>query len=291
VSNGGTGSNVTYRQAREDDVAAQHAVFVAAEGELLERHGFAWRSPPLVDAVAPGYLHLLRHDGERCFVAEADGRVVGYSAGFVRGAAWFLASLFIDPAYQGVGVGRRLMGLALSGAPERRLTISDSIQPVSNALYAKHGLYPITPILGFKGPSKVELASDLSASEITPSALAMLDQAAYGFDRSVDHEFWATQAVPTLWRRGDKAVAYSYRWPTGRIGPLAGLDDAAAAAALAAELAQPISHLVQVPGTSTSMVRVAIEAGLELAAPPGLLLLSEGVAPPRSLAISSYGLY
>lgn len=291
MSSNGSGPNVSYRQARDDDVEAQHAVFLAAEGELLGRHGFAWRNPPPVDAVAPGYLHLLRHDGERCFVAEADGRVVGYSAGFVRGTAWFLASLFIDPAYQGVGVGRRLLELALSGASGQRLTISDAIQPVSNALYAKHGLYPITPILGFKGPSKVEVASDLSASEITPSALAMLDQAAYGFDRAVDHGFWATQAVPTLWRHGDEAVAYSYRWPTGRIGPLAGRDDAAAAAALAAELGRPINHLVQIPGTSTSMVRVAIEAGLELAAPPGLLLLSEGMAPPRSLAISSYGLY
>ena len=284
-------SGVTYRQANEDDIAAQHAVFVSAEGELLGRHGFAWAAPPSADAVAPTYRHLMRHDGDRCFVAEADGRVVGYSAAFVRAEMWYLAALFIDPSHQGIGVGRRLMELAMVDAPERRATISDAIQPVSNALYAKHGLFPVTPILPFRGPPKARLASGLTPSDVSPSALAMLDQAAYGFDRSIDHVHWGTQAAPTLWLRGSEAVAYSYRWPSGRIGPLAGVDEAAAAAALAAELMQPLSHVVQIPGTATSLVRVAFEAGLELVAPPGLLLFSEGVSPPRSLAISSYGLY
>lgn len=133
--------------------------------------------------------------------------------------------------------------------------------------------------------------STLTASETTPSALAMLDRAAYGFDRAVDHPYWATQAAPTLWLRADEPVAYSYRWPTGRIGPLAGRDEASAAAALQTELARGTDAVVQIPGTSRSLVRAAVAAGLRLDAPPGLLLLSDEVEPPRSLAISSYGLY
>jgi hypothetical protein len=182
--------------------------------------------------------------------------------------------------------------LALTDAPGRRMTISDAIQPVSNALYAKHGLFPTTPILAFRGRASLDVATDLvAASETGPSALAMLDRAAYGFDRSVDHAFWAGQAEPTLWLREGEPVAYSYRWPRGRIGPLAGRDEAAAAAALAAELGRQPRHLVEIPGTSAALVRVAVEAGLRLVAPPGLLLLSDGVEPPRSLAISSYRLY
>jgi GNAT superfamily N-acetyltransferase len=284
-------TGIAYRMATDTDVEAQHGVFVAAEGELLGRHGFAWSSPPPLDALAPTLRHLLRHDGERCFVAEHEGRVVGYSAALVRGDTWFLAALFIDPGYQGAGVGRHLLELALAGAPDRRLTISDAIQPVSNALYTRHGLLPTTPILAFHGQPARGMASDVVASEVTPSALALLDQAAYGFDRAIDHEYWASRAAPTLWLRRGEPVAYSYRWPNGRIGPLAGCDEPGAAAALAAELARQASNVIEIPGTSRSLVRVAAEAGLRFHAPPGLLLLSDGVEPPRSLAISSYGLY
>ncbi|MGH2408049.1 MAG: GNAT family N-acetyltransferase [Candidatus Limnocylindrales bacterium] len=282
---------VTYRAATDADVAAQHAVFVAAEGGLLERHAFGWPAPPPMERTTPGYRHLLRHDAERCFVAETDGRVVGFSGAFVRGQTWFLAALFVAPDQQGMGIGRRLFDLAFSGAPERRITITDSIQPVSNALYAAHGLLPTTPILEFAGHASVEAPAELTASEPDTEALAHLDRAVYGFDRAVDHVFWATQAKPTLWLRGATAVAYSYRWPNGRIGPLAARDGGAAALALRAELARQPNPWLEVPGTSRSLVEAALAAGLRIVVPPGLLLLSKNVAPPTTLAISGYGLF
>jgi GNAT superfamily N-acetyltransferase len=283
-------SPITYRNATGNDIEAEHAVFVAAEGELLRRHGFGWSTPPPIDRFAPGHHHLLAHDGQRCFVAESDGRVVGYSAVIVREEASFLAALFVDPGSQGVGVGRKLFALAFAEAPARRMTISDAIQPISNALYARNGLLPATPILGFEGhPSNIE-PSDLEASRPAADALAVLDRAAYGFDRSVDHAFWAAQASPTLWLRNGEPVAYSYRWPTGRVGPIAGKDEASAAAALWAEVGREPSLHVEIPGTCRSLVRVALAAGLRLTAPVGLLLLSDGIEAPHSLAISSYGL-
>jgi GNAT superfamily N-acetyltransferase len=280
---------VRYRRATVADLAAQHAVFVAAEGELLARHGFAW-SPPPFEHLEPGFRHLLATDGERCFVAEADGRVVGYSAAFVRGDVAFLASLFIHPDVQGRGLGRQLFGLALEGAPSRRMTISDAIQPVSNALYARNGLLPATPVLGFVGEPVHPGSSGLAAVEPDAASLAALDKAGYGFDRAVDHRFWATHAIPSLWRLGEVAVAYSYRWPNGRIGPLVGRDPAMAARALQAELAGGGRVMLEVPGTSRSLVATALAAGLRLQAPPGLLLLADGLAAPTGLAISSYGL-
>ena len=279
-----------YRNATDADILAAHAVFVAAEGELLQRHGFGWPEPPPVERVAPGLRHLLRSDGDRCFVAEIEGRVVGYSAAWVRGDTSFLAALFIEPAHQGLGIGRRLMELALDGAPSRCMTISDAIQPVSNALYARHGLLPTTPILEFTGPATAVAPSDLTPSDPAAADLAELDLAAYGFDRAVDHAFWATQAAGTVWRRDGRPVAYAYRWPNGRIGPIAGLDEASAAAALEAELARRPDGWVEIPGTSRSLVRAAVGAGMRLVAPPGLLLTSDDVVPPRSLAIASYGL-
>ncbi len=158
-----TAPGVSYRAATDGDIGGQHAAFVAAESELLDRHGFGWATPPPVDALAPGFRHCLQHDADRCFVAESEGRVVGYSAAWVRGETWFLAGLFIDPTFQGRGVGRRLIGLAMAGAPRRRMTISDAIQPISNALYAKHGMLPMTPILGFQGTAAVDRPPDLVA--------------------------------------------------------------------------------------------------------------------------------
>ncbi|MDH5242919.1 MAG: GNAT family N-acetyltransferase [Chloroflexota bacterium] len=286
-----TAPGVSYRAATDGDIGGQHAAFVAAEGELLNRHGFGWATPPPVDALAPGFRHFLQHDAGRCFVAESEGRVVGYSAAWVRGETWFLAALFIEPTFQGRGVGRRLIGLAMAGAPRQRMTISDAIQPISNALYAKHGMLPMTPILGFGGTATVDRPPDLVAAEPDAAVFARLDVAVYGFDRAIDHAYWATRATPTLWLRDAEPVAYSYRWPHGKIGPLGGFDEVGAAAALRAELARTPAATIMIPGTSRSLVRAAIDAGLQFTVPPGLLLLSEGVEPPSTLAISGYGTY
>jgi GNAT superfamily N-acetyltransferase len=265
-------------------------VFVAAEGELLARHGLGWPEPPPLERSSPARLHILRHDPDRSFVAEAEGRVVAYAAVIVRGGTCFLASLFVEPAFQGFGVGRRLLELVFDGAPEPRMTITDAIQPVSNALYAKFGLLPMTPILSLEGRSTFDPSGDLVPGAPEPADLAALDLAAYGFDRSVDHRFWSAEATPTLWSRDGEPVAYSYRWPNGRIGPLAGRDPSSAADALRAELGRHPEALIQVPGTSRTLVRTALVAGLRFVSTPGLLLLSDEIEVPRSLAISSYGL-
>jgi GNAT superfamily N-acetyltransferase len=283
-------SRVAFRAASVADIEAEHAVFVAAEGELLARHGFSWPKPPPLEGFIPTQRHILRHDADRSFVAEADGRVVGFAAVLRRGEACYLASLFVEPAVQGMGVGRRLLELAFESAPARRMTITDAIQPVSNALYAKFGLLPMTPILSFRGRSALGTPGDLVPGPPERAALALLDRSAYGFDRAVDHAFWGAEATPTLWSRDGEPVAFSYRWANGRIGPLAGRDATSAADALRAELGRQPDGLVQVPGTARALVEVALAAGLRFVSTPGLLLLSDGVEMPRSLAISGYGL-
>ena len=283
--------SIAYRAATETDIEAEHAVFASAEGDLLERHGFGWAEAPSLDRVAPILRHLRRHDADRCFVATAEDKIVGFSAALERDETWFLAAMFVEPTFQGRGIGRRLFEFAFEGAPARRITITDAIQPVSNALYAMHGLLPTTPILTFEGRRVPGAPTDLVAAPPTALGLAQLDALAYGFDRAVDHGFWATEATPTLWLRNGAPVAYSYRWSNGRIGPLAGADEVSAAAALRAELARQDEPWVEIPGTSRTLVETALAAGMRIAPPPGLLLLADGAEPPRSLAISSYFLF
>src|SRR2546423_5492684 len=177
------------RPTTDADVPALDDVFRASIGEVFRRHAFEPPNPP-PEAFAAQHRHLLRHDAERCFVAEADGRVVAFVAALERGDAWYLSSLFVRPDHQGRGLGSALLERVWGGEGRRRLTLTDSIQPISNGLYARHGLAPTTPLLALVGTPTAAGRDALEPTAPTPDALAALDLAAYGFDRSLDHAYW-----------------------------------------------------------------------------------------------------
>ena len=302
------------RPASEADFEAQHAVLDAAEGGLRRRHRFDWTPPPF-ESFAAAHAHLLATDPDRSWVAEERGRVVAYAAAFVRGETWFLSDLFVHPDAQGRGVGPRLLERAWGDGPRHRITLADAIQPVSNAMYARRGLVPATPVLELGGEAlsnsllleRVRAgasargllrrahapAKPVEAVEPRSQALAALDAAAYGFDRAVDHAFWSRSARCTVWLREGRPAAYSYVSPSGRIGPVAGADAESAALALGAELAarEGAPTRLDIPGSSRELVETALAAGLRITGPPGLLLLSAGLAPPTALALHGYWLF
>lgn len=276
------------RPTTSADLPAQYQVFRAAICDLYERHSFRPPDPPEHAFVAQ-QAHLLRHDGERCFVAEEDGELAGFAAALLREETWFFSSLFILPQFQGRGIGKQLLTRAWGAEATRRLTLTDAIQPASNGLYGKRGLIPSTPLLSLAGRCAID-AGDLEPASPDSTVVALLDRAAYGFDRAPDHSFWQARAKLTLWLRGGEPVAYSYAWPHEQVGPVAGLDARAAADALRAELGRRDEASVRAPGSSAELIGVALEAGLRMSATPGLLLLSREVVPPDALAISGYAL-
>ena len=288
---------IAFRPTAETDLAAAYTVFHAAQEELHTRRGAPWKVAAF-DPTGPWATmqrHLLAHDGRRAFVAERDGRVVGFTAALVRGDFWFLSALFVDPDCQGIGVGARLFELAWDASCRRHATVTEAIQPVSNGLYARRGLLPVTPMLVFSGCPRADSgATELEAVTPAPDALRIIDLAAYGFDRGVDHALWAKMSQgTTLWRRNGAPCAYSYRDTIpGLIGPLAGIDSESAALALRAELARTPDQgevRLAIPGTATALVRAALDAGLRFA-DPGLLLLSPGDALPSAWAPHSFWL-
>jgi GNAT superfamily N-acetyltransferase len=177
---------VDYRPATPGDHAAEFEVFELAQRELYERRGASWDRRHFSEWERV-HLHLLDHDGPRCFVAEEDGRVVGFTAALVRQDVWFLSALFVHPEWQGQGVGKRLLSLAWGEGYGRRITITEALQPVSTAAYARRGLTPTTPILGFEGKPRATEPGGLEPAAADPDAVLLLDEAAYGFDRAVDH--------------------------------------------------------------------------------------------------------
>jgi GNAT superfamily N-acetyltransferase len=287
---------VEYRRAVEADLAGEYDVFMAAMKELHERRGDDWPDPVPLDLGgrwAAIHRHLLAHDGERCHVAEEDGRVVGFTAALVRDGVWFFSALFIDPAYQGRGVGRELLARAWQGPYRRRITITEAIQPVSTGLYSKHGLLPVAPIIVFRGTPSIAPVDGLEAGACDDGeALRAIDEAAYGFDRAVDHQLWGSLALAAhTWRRDGRAVAYSYA-DANLVGPIAGVDPDSAAEALQCALAGCGDRAVTlaIPGSAPRLIEVALASGLQYS-DPGLLLVSPADDPlPASLAIHSYWL-
>ena len=266
------------RPTTDGDLAALHATFVDAIATVFAPRGLDAPSPPLdVFSILQGHV-LATGVG---FVAVDDGDVVGFASAWTRDDDWFLASLFVRGRAQGRGLGPRLLDAVWGDAPRRR-TVTDAIQPVSNALYGRRGLAPVTPLLTFTGVPSLDARADEA-----PADLQAIDAAAYGFDRTVDHGYWELHARRTEW--GD---AYSYAFPGGDVGPVAGATPAAAARALAAELARGNGPVrVRIPGSARELVDVALRAGLRLGPAPGLLLLSPGVDPPTALAPSGYMLF
>jgi hypothetical protein len=282
------------RPARHDDLESLYRIFGAAVGELYRRHSFDPPAPPR-DVFLRLHAHMLEHDAERFWVAESGGRITGFGAAILRDDVWFLSALFVEPGEQASGVGRELLRLAWEGGgPDvrRRLTIVDSFQPVSTGLYSRRGLLPVTPLLSLAGRPAGAEGPELEPGEADKQALAALDAAAYGFDRATDHVFWRREAQVTVWRDAGRPVAYSYRWPGGRIGPVAGLSGDAAAAALAAELRRAAGGFVSliVPGSARAALSAALAAGLRYSDPPGLVLSTEP-AGPEALVPYGYSLY
>lgn len=271
------------RRARRDDLPGLYGIFKAAVDDLYRRHAFEPPDPPREDFVRL-HAHMLDHDAERFWVAEAGGSAVGFGAAIVRGDVWFLSALFVEPDHQSRGVGKELLRLVLEkggSGVRRRLTVVDSFQPVSAGLYSQAGLLPVTPLLSLAGEPAGFARDGLEAAAPEDDAFAGLDALAYGFDRAVDHSFWRREAEATMWLDSGEPVAYSYLWPEGRIGPVAGLTGEAAAAALSAELGRAEGEYVSliVPGSCRPALAAALAAGLRYVDPPGLILATDPAGP------------
>lgn len=281
-----------FRPAAEHDLEAEYRVFLAAEGELWRRHGFDWPAPAF-EAWAPVHRHLLREDGTRAFVAADRGEVVAFAAALARGDAWYLSALFVRPDRQGCGIGGGLLDRVWPGTFARRMTVTDSFQPLSNGLYARRGLIPTTPILWLGGIPGADVPDALRPQPADGAALARIDRTAYGFDRTCDHGHWReTKGAPTLWARDGRPLGYAYTAASGLIGPLVATDEASAAEVLRAEMARRGARetMLCAPGTSRTMVATALASGLRFVRPPGLLLTSDGCPPLGAIAISGYWL-
>jgi hypothetical protein len=255
------------RRAIEADLSEAAAIWYEAEVE---------DEPGRTHPPSPG-PELFRHDLETgdMFVAEADGRVAGFSSSLPRGGVRFLSNLFVRRDAREAGLGGKLAAAAMpveDGVVRCTLSSKD---PRAQALYARSGMRPRWP--------HFILHAQLRAVPLHPthgvvaveamredrSELERWDRATAGRPRPMDLDRWMAWggAVPLWLERNGARIGYSYvqtrspGWlehPEGAtIGPIGveqvgdSVDCVLAAAAWAQQRAGSIA--IGVPGRHPSL--------------------------------------
>jgi GNAT superfamily N-acetyltransferase len=306
----------TLRPASTDDLPACAAIWRDALNDYLVRLNV----PAIPNELAP-ILRLHRHvhatDPDRFWIAERDGRPIGFVSAAERGRVWFLSMLFVRPDEQARGVGRALLDRILPDAASGSVlaTATDSAQPISNALYSGYGMVPRMPLLGFIGyvtnPETLEpLPPGITAHSVDPAVgdgtesataagvqptLDDLDREVVGFAHPADHRFLRAdgrQAFVYRTENGDPA-GYGYASAAGRVGPVVARDENLLAPLLGHLLraVEPRgAFAVWAPGHAERAVLTLLRAGLRLDSFPVLLCWTEPFADFRRYLPISPGL-
>jgi GNAT superfamily N-acetyltransferase len=306
TSEGASTGTIATRPATVDDLAACERIWRDGINDYTRR-----LHQPDVPTDNPGlrrlHAHTLATDPERFRVAEQDGEVIAFGSAVQRGPVWFLSMLFVDPAAQAKGLGRRLLG-EIGPDPERRAgtilaTATDSVQPISNGLYASMGAMPRMPLWnlvgrprpGWQAPSFPAGVTTMPFPEDADGAaaeLAALDTEVVGYAHPEDHAFvLADRADRFAYRAaGGALLGYGYTSPVGRIGPVA-VRDPALMAPVVGHLLTAVTprgaSAIWTPGGTTGAIAAGLDAGLRFEEWPLLLCWSRPYADfERYLPIS-----
>ena len=284
---------IEYRLARWSDLPEVETAFAAAIDDLDKRHGF-FSGPTQTTPANPQYPFWLEKNPHSFWVAEYQGKVIGYSFSFLRGYLWFLADLFIDPKYQGRGIGgtliRKTQGSWQGHRISNRALITPAFNRASVSLYMRHGMYPRQPIYFATAPRKKVLESrptdgtrieveEVSVRDRSLNQLGQIHKTAMGFPAGWHNEYFyrVQKAKCLLFKTKGRPVGYSFIRKNGRIGPLMvaspGLFRRAMETTLNIAAKSADGDLtIFFPGTNEEAVRSSIDNGFSITYP--LLFLS-----------------
>ena len=234
-------TDVSYRKAATKDFPEILSLIRSSVDNLLKDHGFFESSPfaspkqaPIPQTGFPWFEMEIREDSEGFWVAEVEEKIAGITLSWVRGPLWYLAHLFVSPAYQGLDIGRNLMEKAMkhhgSTPITNRALVTFAYNRVSISLYARNGMYPREPLYYMECPStQVKKETNrLTHDRVTDfqkakATINRIDKVTTGFLRERNHEFMFSLSTVQfhLFSQNNEPVGYSYVWQNGRIGPLA----------------------------------------------------------------------
>jgi GNAT superfamily N-acetyltransferase len=283
-------TSVTYRKATERDFPEILSLIRGSVDNLLKDHGFFESSPfaspkqaPIPQTGFPWFEMEIKEDNEGFWVAEVEGKVAGITLSWVRGPLWYLAHLFVSPAYQGLDIGRNLMEKAMKHHRDTPITnralVTFAYNRVSISLYARNGMYPREPLYYMECPSaqvKEETNTKLRHERITDfqkarSIITSIDKVTTGYPREKNHEFMFS--LPTvqfhLFSQNQEPAGYAYVWQNGRIGPLAttsekAFQDALVSAFNIAKINGALTVGMLATGSNDKLMEVALEQKMRI---------------------------
>ena len=271
------------------DIESCIEVFYTSDEALTQSRNLPV-GPRNPQAVAKIFRHASENTPHRAWLAEEAGQVTGFGMAIERDELTFLAFLFVVPDAQAAGVGAALYEKCMPRSGYRATCIW-SVQPVSAALYARHGLVPRVPIYTFTGRPRTplpQLANGMRLTSISPDELDELDREVVGFRRRVDHEAWqGWDRRPFALRDGNELVGYGYAQPVGRLGPVVvrrSADLLPLVGALMAEIDPPEDWMVHVPGVAAETFAAMLNSGMRFDGPPILFCATrDGIDHSRYL--------
>ncbi len=234
----------TLRPGTPADSPAVFDVFVAAILDLSRRVGSSvlagGQDPASLQRLWEWRRPLLEHlaaTADRFWIAEADGKVVGYARSILRDGLRQLSEFFVLPERQSAGIGGALLARTFPAEHAIRRVVVGTTDWRAIASYLKAGVLPRFPSVHFMRPAEpVAFATDLAVEPMAESVetlqqLAAIDAVLIGHRRDVDHRRLLAHRQGFLFRRAGRAVAYGY---VGEpyLGPFAALAEADMAALL-----------------------------------------------------------
>lgn len=228
--------SITYRPGAFDDSLAVFDVFQEAILDLSQRTGVmavsGGHDPDVLAEMWPRRRPLWEHlarTAEHFWIAERDGRIIGYARSIWRDGVRELTEFFVRPSEQAAGVGRELLERAFPRGNARHRVIVATNDARALARYHKAGVYARIPeYFLIRTPEPVTVATDLTieimtASPETLELVGQIDAVILGHRRDVDQAFLLEQRPVYVYRRGGAVVGYGYvalEWQ----GPFALLD-------------------------------------------------------------------
>ena len=271
---------VDFRPIDPADLEALGEVFYEADDDLNVRRGLP-KTPRNPMPLLRLFDHIVQGSPHRGWLAERDGRALGFGIAAQRADMTFLSFLFVRPDAQANGLGRALLERAMANSDYRAVCIG-AIQPISAALYAKYGMVPRVPMFMFSGKPKVALRRLPKRMEIGPVGIeevAQLDQEVTGVTRPDDHAAWERWDRQRLGlHQSGKLIGYGYVQSVGRLGPVIVRESEhllPLIGALIARLPDVETWLLNVPGPAAETFETLLKVGLRLEGPPVVYCATE----------------
>jgi GNAT superfamily N-acetyltransferase len=234
---------VTYRKGTISDSESVFHVFNASITDYGERMNVM----AVTGGDDPGFLkslwqkrksmfEFLAQTASEFWVAERDGKVIGYARSVEHDGLQELTEFFVLPGQQSGGVGGGLLSRAFPKTEARYRTIIATLDERALHRYMKAGVYGRFLLKYFhRKAEKVEVETDLVVEpmllNIHLADLNRIDRKLIGHAREVVHEWIGTTRSGFVYKRSGEVVGYGYIGSNN--GPFALLDDDDFPAALA----------------------------------------------------------